>query len=148
MPKITGIGPGLYGKSVLYLLFSLYTGLYSPDLSKCYFLQIHTKICSKVPIFYFNGPKRPPDNCYVTCLLREESALHVTRFFPSPKTRVRRGPSVGNKFWQEQVSNHLPKPEKTILQLSGPLVFLWPPWSCLVSKSMNVLYISHKNVDE
>ena len=36
------------------------SGLYSPDLSKCYFLQIHTKICSKVPIFYFNRPKRPP----------------------------------------------------------------------------------------
>ena len=38
----------------------LRAGLYSPDLSKCYFLQIHTKICSKVPIFYFNRPKRPP----------------------------------------------------------------------------------------
>ena len=36
------------------------SGLYSPDLSKCYFLQIHTKICSKVPMFYFNRPKRPP----------------------------------------------------------------------------------------
>jgi hypothetical protein len=31
--------------------------------------------CSKVPIFYFNGPKHPPDNCYVTCLPREKSAL-------------------------------------------------------------------------
>ena len=50
-------------------------GLYSPDLSKCYFLQIHTKICSKVPIFYFNRPKRLPDNCCVTRLLREKSAL-------------------------------------------------------------------------
>ena len=35
-------------------------GLYFPDLSKCYFLQILTKICSKVPIFYFNRPKHPP----------------------------------------------------------------------------------------
>ena len=35
-------------------------GMYSPNLSKCYFLQIDTKICSKVPIFYFNRPKRPP----------------------------------------------------------------------------------------
>ena len=36
------------------------SGLYSPDLSKCYFLQIHTKIYSKVPIFYFKRPRRPP----------------------------------------------------------------------------------------
>ena len=34
-------------------------GLYSPDLSKCYFLQICTKIRSKEPIFYFNRPKSP-----------------------------------------------------------------------------------------
>ena len=26
-------------------------------------------------MFYFNRPKRLPDNCYITCLLREESAL-------------------------------------------------------------------------
>jgi hypothetical protein len=38
----------------------LWPGLYSPDLPKCYFLKIHTNICSKVPIFYFNRPKRPP----------------------------------------------------------------------------------------
>ena len=44
---------------VVIVLIAL-AGLYSPDLSKCYFLQIHTKICSKVPIFYFNRPKRPP----------------------------------------------------------------------------------------
>ena len=31
-----------------------------------------------MPIFYFNGPKCPPDNCYVTCLLREKSALVCT----------------------------------------------------------------------
>ena len=31
----------------------------APDLSKCYFLQGRTKICSKVPISYFNRPKRP-----------------------------------------------------------------------------------------
>ena len=43
-----------------YILPECCTGLYSPDLSKCYFLQIHTKICSKVPIFYFNRPKHPP----------------------------------------------------------------------------------------
>ena len=23
-----------------------------------------------MPIFYFNGPKRPSDNCYVTCFLQ------------------------------------------------------------------------------
>ena len=28
-----------------------------------------------MPIFYFNGQKRPPDNCYVICLLREKLAL-------------------------------------------------------------------------
>ena len=33
------------------------------------------QICSKVPIFYFNGPKCPSDNCYVTCSLREISVL-------------------------------------------------------------------------
>jgi hypothetical protein len=43
---------------------ALRTGLYSPNLSKWYFLQIHTNICSKVPIFYFNRPKRPP--IYIT----------------------------------------------------------------------------------
>ena len=36
------------------------SGLYSSDFPKCYFLQIHSKIRSKVPIFYFNRPKRPP----------------------------------------------------------------------------------------
>ena len=35
-------------------------GLYSPNFPKCYFLQIHAKICSKVPMFYFSKPKRPP----------------------------------------------------------------------------------------
>ena len=64
----------LFGYNMYFLLSS---GLYSPDLPKCYFLQIHTKICSKVPIFYFNRLKRPPDNCYVTCLLREKSALSM-----------------------------------------------------------------------
>jgi hypothetical protein len=53
----------------------IHTKLYSPELHKCYFFQILKKSCSKVPIFYFNGPKRPSDNCYVTCLLREKSAL-------------------------------------------------------------------------
>ena len=38
----------------------MYFKQYSPDSSQCYFLQIHTKICSKVPIIYFNRPKRPP----------------------------------------------------------------------------------------
>ena len=33
--------------------------LYSFEWHKCYFLQIYQKIHSKVPIFYFNGPKRP-----------------------------------------------------------------------------------------
>ena len=33
------------------------------------------QICSKVPIFYFNGPKRPPDNCYITFLFMEKSGL-------------------------------------------------------------------------
>ena len=42
---------------------------------KCYFLQINTKVCSKVPIFYFDRPKRSPDNCYVTCLLQENTCL-------------------------------------------------------------------------
>ena len=44
----------------IYLFAKVQTGLYSPDFPKCYFLQIHTKICSKVPIFYFNRPKHPP----------------------------------------------------------------------------------------
>ena len=33
---------------------------------RCYFLHIHIQICSKVPISYFNGPKRLFDNSYVT----------------------------------------------------------------------------------
>ena len=28
-----------------------------------------------MPIFYFNGPKRPSDNCYVICLLQEYTGL-------------------------------------------------------------------------
>ena len=61
---------------------TIHTGLYSPELPKCYFLQIHTKICSKLPTFYFNRPKRPPDNCYVTFLLREKSVLVIHTVFP------------------------------------------------------------------
>jgi hypothetical protein len=60
------------------LAFSvLESKLYSPELRKCYFLQIHKQIFFKVPISYLNGPKHPPDNFCVTCLLREESALQL-----------------------------------------------------------------------
>ena len=58
-------------------LMSACPKLYSPQLHKGYSLQIHKQIRSKVPIFYFNGPKRPPDNFYVTCLLKEKSALNI-----------------------------------------------------------------------
>ena len=52
--------------------------LYSPELHKCYFLYIHKQIPSKVPTFFFNGPKRPSDNCYITCSLREKFTLPGT----------------------------------------------------------------------
>ena len=50
-------------KLVIFIFVFKKSLLYSPKLAKCYFLQIHTKICSKMPIFYFNRPKRPLDNC-------------------------------------------------------------------------------------
>jgi hypothetical protein len=34
--------------------------VYSPELHKCCFLYIHKQICSKVPIFFFNGSKASP----------------------------------------------------------------------------------------
>ena len=51
------------------------SNLYSPEVRKWYFLCIHKEICSKVPIFYFNGPKRPSDNCYAIFLLQEITVL-------------------------------------------------------------------------
>ena len=42
---------------------------------RSYFLCIHKEICSKVSIFYFNGPKRPSDNFYIICLLQENTGL-------------------------------------------------------------------------
>ena len=47
--------------------------LHSLKVHKCYFL--YKQIRSKVPIFYFDRPKCPSDNCYIVCLLKEKSAL-------------------------------------------------------------------------
>ena len=52
--------------------------LFSPEVNKHYFCYIHKWILSKVPIFYFNGPKHPIYICYVTCLLRENTDLNWT----------------------------------------------------------------------
>ena len=67
--------PNIPGRPHKLQIYTVESELYSPELTKCYFLQIHAKICSKVPIFYFNRPKCLPDNCFVTWLLREKSAL-------------------------------------------------------------------------
>ena len=53
--------------------------LFSPEVNKHYFCYIHKWILSKVPIFYFNGPKHPIYICYVTCLLRENTNLNWTQ---------------------------------------------------------------------
>ena len=51
----------------------IWSSLYSPELQKSYFPYNHRKICSKVPILlYFVRPKRPSDNCYISCFLTEK----------------------------------------------------------------------------
>ena len=56
--------------------FTLDSKLFSPELHKCYFLYVHKQIRSKVPILlYFDGPKRPSGNCYVSCIPTDKTAL-------------------------------------------------------------------------
>ena len=62
----------------------------SPEVHKSCFLYIHRQISSKVPIFYFNGPKRSCDNFYVTCLLQQKSALNLSH----QKTKISRYKNV------------------------------------------------------
>ena len=46
------------------------------ELHKWYFLYIHKQIRLKVPILlYFDRPKRPSGNCYISCFLTDKTAL-------------------------------------------------------------------------
>jgi hypothetical protein len=55
-------------KNQIHFLIYLFVDFkFKAILHKCSFLfYIHKQVCSKLPIFYFNGPKCPLDNCYVT----------------------------------------------------------------------------------
>ena len=53
--------------------------LFSLELHKCYFLYVHKKICSKVPILsYFVKRKCISGDCYINYFLTDKTALQLS----------------------------------------------------------------------
>ena len=65
---------------ILYHHLHLQSKLFSPELPKCYFLDVHKKIRSKVPILLYSvGPKHSSGNCYVSFFLTDKTFLHSVK---------------------------------------------------------------------